>query len=148
MMTTHKSLATVIGSPDLDQIHEMEFRQWSGNYLRSDDLFSLLHAKFWGTSMEEEERQWRASQPTAGDDEDGRNNNTEEEDDDNIIPGCYLLDLTLGGSLLDQPLPLKIWVRADYKRIYDYVEYHYNNKSHLPYQAPAVVVTGQPGIGA
>jgi hypothetical protein len=76
---------------DHDQISKVELQEWSDNYLESFDPLSRLHAKFWGTSMEEEERQWRASQATAGDNFTG--NSTEEDDD--ILPGCYLLDITL-----------------------------------------------------
>jgi hypothetical protein len=55
MTATHKSLATVLG---LNHINKVELQEWSDNYLESFDPLSRLHAKFWGTSMEEEERQW------------------------------------------------------------------------------------------
>jgi hypothetical protein len=77
--------------------------------------------------------------------EDGMNEHQGSEDnkDNDIIPGCYLMDFGLEG-LGNR----RIWVRADYVRIYDYAEFHYNKKSYPPNQAPSMVVTGQPGIGA
>jgi len=56
-------------------------------------------------------------------------------------PGCYMLDIGIEGL----PFP-KIWIRAEYIRIFAYLEYHYNHK-RAHNLAPSVVMTGQPGIG-
>ena len=63
--------------------------------------------------------------------------------DDDFIPGCAILNIGID----DFPFQ-KIWIRADYIRVYNYLESRevppagINN--HL---APGAVVTGQPGIG-
>ena len=61
--------------------------------------------------------------------------------DDDIIPGCYMLDIDLKGF----PYP-KIWIRADYIRVFNYLQVVYD-RPRLHDIAPAVVITGQPGIG-
>ena len=61
--------------------------------------------------------------------------------DDDIIPGCYVLDLGIAG------LPFaKIWIRAEYIRIFNYLQAYYD-RPRMNNLAPAVVITGQPGIG-
>ena len=94
--------------------------------------------------MEDEERHWRESQPSVDPLEkgDGSEDGMDDKDDD-IIPGCYFMDLGLEGFE-----SRTFWVRAEYIRIFDYVEEHYNKKTYPLERAPAVVVTGQPGIGA
>jgi hypothetical protein len=121
-----------------------------GTWPKLDDEESLaqLHAKFWGKSMAEEEQEWRNAQspiPAIGDygdegqDRDERMDVDLDEDGD-IIRGCYVLDIEgLGFS--------KIWIRADYIRIYDYLEIHYKKRAVPAGRAPAGVITGQPGIG-
>jgi hypothetical protein len=44
--------------------------------------------------------------------------------ENDIIPGCYILDLGIHFEFS------KIWIRADYIRIYDYLE-NYSNKMAL-----------------
>lgn len=65
----------------------------------------------------------------------------EEDDDDDIIEGCYSLEI----GFEDFQFP-RIWIRAEYIRIYDALEVCYRTPSY-PYMAPAAVITGQPGIG-
>jgi len=61
--------------------------------------------------------------------------------DDDVIPGCYVLDLGIAG------LPFaKIWIRAEYIRIFNYLQAYYD-RPRMNNLAPAVVITGQPGIG-
>lgn len=60
--------------------------------------------------------------------------------DSDIIDGCYVLDFGLEGIS-----PSKIWVRADYIRIYDELEIWLNDKPRE--KAPGAIVVGQPGIG-
>jgi hypothetical protein len=130
--------------------------------LHSCEPLALLHAKFWGRSMVDEEKEWRNSRPPVlaigsefGDkDQDGDERMDEDSDetmdegqrtdlDDDIVPGCYLLDIGIEG--LDFS---KIWIRAEYKRVYDFLEIHYKKPSVPLGRAPAAVLTGQPGIGA
>jgi hypothetical protein len=64
--------------------------------------------------------------------------------DDDIKPGCRLLqvDINIAGLKFS-----KIWRRADYIRIYDYLEMRYKRPGVPPSRPPAVVLTGQPGVG-
>jgi hypothetical protein len=102
--------------------------------LDDSDSIALLHRRFWGTSMAIEEQAWRRTQSSdPAIDEDG------DQDGDDIIPGCYLLDIGMNIS--------KLWIRADYIRIYDFLEAHYKKPSAPSFRAPAAVVTGQPGVG-
>ncbi|KAF8809620.1 hypothetical protein BYT27DRAFT_7093757 [Phlegmacium glaucopus] len=55
-------------------------------------------------------------------------------------PGCYVLDFGIKGIQ-----PQKIWIRADYKLIYDELEGWFNVDPIG--KAPSAIVTGQPGIG-
>ena len=67
--------------------------------------------------------------------------NEEDESDDDIIEGCHFLKI----DIEDFKYPL-IWVRAEYIRMYNALEAHYRVPV-CPYLAPAVIITGQPGIG-
>jgi len=109
--------------------------------------------------MADEEQEWRMSQQGNEDqgedacmeaDEAGGKNGTVDEgdgdegetdpDDDDNAPGCYVLDI--GIQDLEHS---KIWVRAEYKRVYDYLENYYNQCAKDASQAPGAVLTGQPG---
>jgi hypothetical protein len=125
------------------------------NKLDGDNRFSKFHVKFWGKSMDDEEREWNLVSHSTDDDvimdygdEDGDDDgdayvvDEDTDADDELIPGCYELDIT--------PNPVsdlsKIWIRAEYVRIYKYAESRYE----LCYEcgkAQATVVTGQPGNG-
>ena len=115
--------------------------------LDDDDQLTLFHAKFWGKSMAIEEQEWRSVQsgdPARARDEDQDGDDPMGDDvdeDDDIIPGCYLLDLGINDTVP------KIWIRADYIRIYDFLEAHYKKSPAPSFRAPAAVITGQPGIG-
>ena len=61
--------------------------------------------------------------------------------DDDVIEGCHFLEIDIEGFAYP-----KIWIRAEYIRIYDALEMYYKTPSY-PNLAPAAVVTGQPGIG-
>jgi hypothetical protein len=112
-----------------------------------DSRFSEFHAKFWGKSMVDEEQEWlnlKTQSPDRSTDDDVIMDDgyDEDPDADEFIPGCYELDVS--------PNPVsdvsKIWIRAEYVRIYKYAESRYE----LCYErgkAQAVVYTGQPGIG-
>ena len=58
--------------------------------------------------------------------------------DDNFIEGCY--------SLSDFVYP-RIWIRAEYIRIYDAIETFFKQSLYPGGLVPAAVITGQPGIG-
>ena len=112
-----------------------------------DSRFSEFHAKFWGKSMVDEEQEWlnlKTQSPDRSTDDDVIMDDgyDEDPDADEFIPGCYELDVS--------PNPVsdvsKIWIRAEYVRIYKYAESRYE----LCYErgkAQATVVTGQPGNG-
>lgn len=65
-------------------------------------------------------------------------NDMEEHHD--IGPRCYVLNVDIPG------LEGKIWVRADYIRIFEFAEKFYAESSSNP-KPPCLVITGQPGIG-
>jgi hypothetical protein len=106
---------------------------------------------FGGKSMADEEQKWRNAQsptPVEGSrlgnerqggyepmDMDSDVSDSEEEVD--VIEGCCFLDIK------EFKIP-SIWIRAEYIRIYDALEPCYQ-KAYM--RAPAVVITGQPGIG-
>jgi len=62
-------------------------------------------------------------------------------EDDDIIPGCYALRINIEG--IEQK---EIWIRAEYIRVYDYLEMFYDRMVYEK-QTPGAVITGQPGIG-
>jgi hypothetical protein len=144
------ALASVIGS------HPDDLAEWKSRLIRSDCPLAQFHAKFWGLSMAGEEQDWRDTHPPIpvaggelgyGDgqvDEDGDENMDESERTilDDIIPGCYILDL--GIEDLEYS---RIWIRADYIRVYNYLEIHYNDCADRRSRAPGAILTGQPGIG-
>jgi len=128
-----------------------------------DDRLSKFHAKFWGKNMDDEEREWLDLKTQSrddstdddvivddgddkdtdnGDDEDTGNTDSDSDADDELIPGCYELDIS--------PNPVsavpKIWIRADYIRVYRFVESRYD-LCYARHDAQAVVITGLPGIG-
>jgi len=125
-------------------------------FLKMDNDFplTLFHAKFWGKSMKDEEEKWRNTQTVSrgqrmDSDRDGgkicgeSENEDEDEGTDDIIPGCYNLDI----NIVNIP-PSRIWIRADYIRIYDFFQSHYNEFAKPSMgQPPSAVLTEQPGIG-
>ena len=67
---------------------------------------------------------------------------TEDEgDDDDIGPNCHVLDIGLPTLGLT-----KLWIRNEYVRMYKHCEDHLETNRNES-KSPAVVVTGQPGIG-
>ncbi|KAF8340043.1 hypothetical protein F5887DRAFT_453795 [Amanita rubescens] len=142
------SLASVVGSPPTE---------WEPFKASSKSRPAQFHAMFWGKSMANEEPKWRDAQPPSmpvegtelgnaerqGGDEhmDMDVSEEDDDDDDDIIEGCYSLEIGIKG--FEFP---RIWIRAEYIRIYNALEDRYRMPSY-PYLAPAVVITGQPGIG-
>lgn len=70
--------------------------------------------------------------------EDHAANQDADSEDDDIIPGCYMLNMSSVG---------RFWIRADYIRIFDGIEEFFNSKTP-PFRPPSVVVAGQPDTGA
>jgi hypothetical protein len=66
----------------------------------------------------------------------------DEEDSEYFISGCYVLDINIPG------LPIsRLWIRADYIRIFNYFQTIYDDYADLTEKAPSGVLTGQPGVG-
>ncbi|KAF9518026.1 hypothetical protein BS47DRAFT_1389467 [Hydnum rufescens UP504] len=122
-------------------------------YTVSDDQYlTLFHKKFWGTSMQAEEVEWRRAQSAIGRGE--RNEESYQSadvsmegdvEDEDSLPGCYYLDIDIEGLQ-----PQGLWIRPDYVRIYDALhrDYPLPMDMDLIGKTPCAVITGQPGIGS
>ena len=90
------------------------------NKFGGSSRFSKFHAKFWGESMVDEEREWLNLKTQSPDH--STDDVIMDDTDDEFISGCYELDIS--------PNPVsdveKIWIRADYIRVYKYTESKYN----------------------
>lgn len=65
-----------------------------------------------------------------------------EDSDDDVIKGCHSLEIDI------ERFPYrKIWIRAEYIRIYDAIETFFKQSLYPGGLVPAAVITGQPGIG-
>ncbi|KIL64118.1 hypothetical protein M378DRAFT_11689 [Amanita muscaria Koide BX008] len=64
------------------------------------------------------------------------------EDDDDILPSCYVLDISIHGIA-----PKSLWIRTDYIRIFNFFQAYYDEMAKPMDDAPSAVLTGQPGIG-
>ena len=154
-------LASIIGSPALGKWHSANFTKWKSNLLDDNYPLAQLHAKYWGNSMIDQDQEWCNAQlpvlVTGGElgDEDQDEDQHMDEDgnegmygsettdlDDDIIPGCCFLNISIAGLKYQ-----KIWVRADYIQAYGYLENRNNKFASTAGRPPAVVLTGQPGIG-
>ena len=99
--------------------------------------FSDFHAKFWGKSLDDEEREWNNWQSNVDGDDDAimdssRGDRDEEEDgtvksdvdgDNDFIPGSFELNVYPNPVLAEK----EIWIRGEYIRFYDYREKTYGN---------------------
>jgi len=83
-------------------------RWGSWEKLGDDELLAKLHVKWWRTSILDEEEEWRSKQKST------ITSPGHEFDSDEFGRGCYVLDIGMQGIRLE-----KIWVRADYVRMYD-----------------------------
>jgi len=139
------ALASIIGS------RAEVLKEWKSFRVDPGSLPAQWHSKFWGKSMAHEKQKWRDTQspmPVEGSELGGEDidvDMTEGEDsDDDFIKGCYSLDIDFKYSET-----LRIWIRAEYIRIYEAVAIWYNTVDSLRLcgRAPAAIITGQPGIG-
>ena len=103
--------------------------------LGDTEPLSQLHEKFWCKSMVEEQNAWREARKTVNRDEAKDKENVEQdedkedvyddddddddEDEDVTGPCRYVLDIGIEGLIVT-----KLWVRAEYVRIYDYCAEH------------------------
>ena len=78
-----------------------------------DEPYAMLHKKFWGKAMADEERQWLNAQGfipdsrgQSRDEGPGENDSVDKDDgvddEDNILPGCYVLDIGIRGVKYDK----------------------------------------------
>jgi len=124
------TLASVVGNnPRL-------VADWKSQIAPSDDPLAQFHTKFWGVK---EVPLPDATDEHKDDDDMEVDNSTAEGGD--IIPGCYVLDIDIQGAAED-----KIWVRADYIRMFKFAEKFYAENA-CNTLSPCLVITGQPGIG-
>jgi len=126
MSTSSASLASLVYVPE-------RLKHWT----RLDDIEPLgkLHTRFWGIPITRHVQQ-QSSDPSEGED---KHTDMSEEDD---TKGGYVLEIHNAAIHMK-----RIWVRAEYIRIYDFLVDYYNKKTAYKGIAPAAVVTGQPGIG-
>lgn len=110
------------------------------------DLMVEFCTRFWGKSMEEEEREWRLNQKRTEDDHEDAHRDAmdvvedqQKFDKNDIGKGCYGLDIEIVGFLKS------LWIRADYIRIYDYLLTY--ERECKRYQYRGGILTGQPGSG-
>ena len=95
---------------------------WKSQIAPPDHPLLQFHTKFWGVK---EDR--------------GHVNNLGVDD---ILPDCHVLDIDIQGVQSD-----KIWVRADYIRMFKFAEVFYAENESNYALSPCLVITGQPGIG-
>ena len=117
-----------MNQPTIDSIlHRRQKAKWE----KLDDMEELvqLHRKFW---IQGESANILLNPLEPEDEGDG---------DDDIGPNCHVLNIgipTLG--------PTKLWIRNEYVRMYKHCENHLETNRN-EFKSPAMVVTGQPGIG-
>jgi hypothetical protein len=98
---------------------------------------ALFHKRFWGKSMNDEESEWHRSQIRIDQDQDEITDM-----DDDIIPGCYVLDISIPGMQVSH-----LWIRADYIRVFNFFQTFYDDYARPMAKVPSCVLTGHPGIG-
>ena len=116
------TLATVVGS------NQQHIADWNSHKAPLDAPLSQFHAMFWGVIEEE------------GELSDNMEVDDVTADGHEISPRCYVLDIGIRG------VEDKIWIRADYIRMFEFAEKFYAGSLSNPL-SPCLVITGQPGIG-
>jgi hypothetical protein len=140
----------------------VEFASHTQNWTKLDEAEPLtqfhtqFHAKFWGKCLGGKKRDSDHSKvddlivdetdamdiDDAEINLDNRNDADVDNSDHEFMPGCFELDTTDNPLL---PVP-RIWIRADYIRVYKYIEARYDRCYSSP-KAQPVVITGPPGTG-
>ena len=108
-------------------LHRRQKVKWEK--LDDTEGFAHLHRRFW---IQGESANILLNPQLPGDKRDG---------DDDIGPNCHILDIGIQALGLQ-----KVWIRNDYIRMYKYCEEHFETNFDKA-KSPAVIVTGQPGIG-
>ena len=114
-------LRTVVGSD------EQFLADWNLHKAPPGSPLTAFHTKFWGKP----EVRWRNNMEVDDSTADGHD----------IGSRCYTLDIGIQGVERG-----KIWVRADYIRIFEFAEKFYAESLSDPL-SPCLVITGQRGIG-
>ena len=91
---------------------------------------SKLHAEFWGKSIDIDQGKLERRQSLG------------QADQLNILPDNFVLDLGINDVMSS-----RIWVRREYRLLYDGCDEHCKNVIKYGPLAPAAVITGHPGIG-
>ena len=94
--------------------------------------------------MVDDEEEWRSKQKS-NEDTSGKGSYCEADcmDIDNEDRrGCYVRDISIMGVKEE-----RVWIRAEYMRIYDHCNERYQVVALLDEQAPSVVITSQSDIG-
>lgn len=138
----------------LAQVVDFFGKPWTK--LEEDSRFSRFHAKFWGRGTDDDaalDSKTQSRNHSAGDvtmddasgdtDDTDADADSDSDADDELTSGCHELDVS-PNPISDEP---KIWIRADYLRIYKCVESRYD-LCYKRCKAQSVVLTGQPGNGA
>jgi hypothetical protein len=85
--------------------------------LRNEDPLVQLHTKFWGKNLTYEESVLSDNQTHTESGLSDGDQCMDVDDDGDFVPGCAILNIGID----DLPFE-KIWIRADYIRIYDFLE--------------------------
>ena len=118
--------------PMIDSIlHPQEKANWAK--LDDTDKLVQLHHKFWVQGDYDKALNVEDEGTTEVD-------GGAAEADDDVGPECHILD----SGIPDERS--KLWVRKEYIRMYKYCEDHFKPGPYV-FQSPALIVTGQPGIG-
>lgn len=150
----------------LDSVVRISKRSKAWTKVDDSDYLAHLHDKFWGKKIGVEEcarvvdesgqntdtdadkaeeiinRPVVENEGMVVDDSEGKGEEDDDDNDGDLIPGCRVLDLDL--ALEYQ----RIFIRADYVRIYDFLEGHSNSVSSSVHNRPtSAVVTGGSGVG-
>jgi len=137
-------LAMSTQQPDLDFASVVRVAAHLPNWSQigeDDDPLVQLHSKFWGKTLTcEDPEPSKAAKSELTDVDKGMR--VDDQVDDDFIPGCAILNIGID----DLPFQ-KIWIRADYIRIYDYIENRETPSRLTNLLPPAAVVTGHPGTG-
>ncbi|EGO02970.1 hypothetical protein SERLA73DRAFT_70446 [Serpula lacrymans var. lacrymans S7.3] len=104
-----------------------KYTNW--NLLDEDNPFAAFHRKFWGKDMSFDGQSERGADKYV----------VEEMNEAQLVEGCHVIHVDIDA------LCTKLWVRAEYLRVYEYLQAVYNGRKKHE-SGLTVVLTGQPGI--